>query len=72
MLFHGNNLVKAQQGEKNERNIKVWKQGPGVRGIKKKAAHLLDSASTMLIGNKQELIVWRALNQTPIKEPVKG
>lgn len=65
-------LSKHNRGEKNERNIEVWKQGPGVRGIKKKAAHLLESASIMLIGNKQQLIVWRALNQTPIKEPVKG
>lgn len=66
MLLHGNILVKVEQ----EKKIKVWKEGfqeLGVRANKRKAACLLYSASIMLIGNKQELIVWRALNQALIK-----
>lgn len=52
---------------KEGRRSRCDKLGERGRGGKKEAVRLLSSASVMLIGNKQELIVWRALNQPLIE-----
>lgn len=59
----GGGVLQMKEG----RRSRCENLGERGRGGKKEAVCLLSSASVMLIGNKQELIVWRALNQPLIE-----